>query len=275
MMSSTVSWCRGRSRSSRPAEATISPRASSGRRRRLRMGWALAGTRGRVRTRPAARRRAAGALDARALSSYGQSSEMVTDSTPKRRYRMRARAEAAAATEERLLAAGWRQFTERPYDDVRLTDVAAQAGVTVQTLHARFGRKDELFVAVWRWWAGPQGVSRDTAPVGDVRAAVRVLYASYEASGDAALRLLAQEDRIAAVKQMADDGRAWHRGWVERTFAPLIEGLPRAARERRLVALVVATDLLVWKLLRREMGLGRAAAERIVIDMVTASKGAP
>jgi hypothetical protein len=39
--------------------------------------------------------------------------------------------------------------------------------------------------------------------------------------------------------------------------------------------LVVATDLLVWKLLRREMGLGRATAERIVIEMVTATKGAP
>ena len=74
---------------------------------------------------------------------------------------------------------------------------------------------------------------------------------------------------------MADAGRAWHRAWVERTFAPLLEGLAGAARERRLVALVVATDLLVWKLLRREMGLGRRTAERIVTEMVTASKGAP
>ena len=37
---------------------------------------------------------------------------------------------------------------------------------------------------------------------------------------------------------------------------------------------LVATDLLVWKLLRREMGLGRATAERIVIEMITATKGA-
>ena len=70
-------------------------------------------------------------------------------------------------------------------------------------------------------------------------------------------------------------GRRWHRRWVERTFAPMLDGMPRAARERRLVALVVATDLLVWKLLRREMGLGRRAAEQIVTDMVTESTGAP
>ena len=140
---------------------------------------------------------------------------------------------------------------------------------------ARFGTKDELFVAAWLWAIGPEGARRDNAPVGDVREAVRLLYDSYELQGDAVLRLLAEEDRIPAVREMADAGRAWHRAWVERTFAPLLTGTKGAARERRLVALVVATDLLVWKLLRREMGLGRATAERIVIEMITATKGAP
>jgi AcrR family transcriptional regulator len=199
---------------------------------------------------------------------------MSGTAAPKRKYRMVARAEAAAATQERILAAAWRHFADRLYDDVRLADVAVDAGVTVQTLHARFGTKDAMFVAAWRWKMASMGASRDTAPVGDVRAAVRVLYDSYDADGDAALRLLAQEDRIPAVREMTDDGRAWHRAWVERTFAPLLDGLSGAARERRLVKLVVATDLLVWKLLRREMGLGRRTAERIVIEMVTALKGA-
>jgi AcrR family transcriptional regulator len=188
---------------------------------------------------------------------------------------MVARAEAAAATQERILASAWRHFSERPYEQVRLAEIAADAGVTVQTLHSRFGKKDELFVVAWLWTFGPEGARRDSARVGDVRAAVRILYDSYELQGDAGLRLLAAEDRIPAVREMTDAGRAWHRGWVERTFAPQLAGLRGAARERRLVSLVVATDLLVWKLLRREMGLGRATAERIVIEMVTATKGAP
>jgi AcrR family transcriptional regulator len=187
---------------------------------------------------------------------------------------MVARAEAAAATRARILAAGWRRFSERPFEQVRLADIAADAGVTVQTLHSRFGTKDELFVAAWRWAIGPEGARRDSAPVGDVRKAVRILYDSYELQGDAVLRLLAAEDRIAAVREMSDAGRAWHRGWVKRTFAPQLAGLTGAARERRLVSLVVATDLLVWKLLRREMGLGRPRAERIVAEMVTAVEGA-
>ena len=199
---------------------------------------------------------------------------------------MVARAEATAATRVRLLESAWRHFAERPFDDVRLTEVAADAGEAgmtpeqqyldlLQALHAHFGTKDALFTAAWDTRMAPEGTRRDSAPVGDVRTAVRVLYDSYDRDGDAVLRLLTQEERIPAVREMADAGRRWHRHWVERTFAPVLDGMPRAARERRLVALVVATDLLVWKLLRREMGLGRRAAEQIVTDMVTESKGAP
>jgi AcrR family transcriptional regulator len=200
---------------------------------------------------------------------------MAAETRTPRRYRMVARAEAAAATEERILDAAWRHFSERPYEEVRLSDVAADAGVSVQTLHSRLGTKDGLFVAAWRRMVGREGVRREAAPVGDVRAAVRILYDSYELRGDAVLRLLAEEDRIPAVREMADAGRAWHREWVARTFAPLVAGVAGAARERRLTSLVVSTDLLVWKLLRREMGLGRRTAERIVIEMVTSMKGAP
>lgn len=192
----------------------------------------------------------------------------------KRRYRMVARAEAIEATKEQILAAAMRHFAERPYEQVRLADIAADARVTVQTVHSHFGTKDGLFVAGWHWAGEKEQARRDSAPVGDVEAAVHLLYDSYERDGDAVLRLLAIEDRIPAVRCMTDEGRAFHRGWVERTFAPLLAGLRGAARERRLVSLVVATDLLVWKLLRRDMGLDRATAERIVTEMVTATKGA-
>src|SRR3954447_10891198 len=195
--------------------------------------------------------------------------------TARRKYEMTVRAESAAANRERMLAAAWRNFSQRPYDDVRLTDVAADAGVTVQTLHARFGPKEGLFVAAWESHMRPEGELRDTAPPGDVATAVRLIYGSYERDGDAVLRLISEEDRFPAIRRMTDAGRAWHRGWVERTFPQLYGGLGGAERERRIVALVVATDLQVWKLLRRDMQLGRRKAERIVIDMVTATKGAP
>jgi AcrR family transcriptional regulator len=186
---------------------------------------------------------------------------------------MVARADAATATRQRIAATAWAHFAARPYDDVRLADIASDAAVSVQTVHSAFGQKDELFVAAWRWMTRTD--RRATAPIGDVKNAVRLLYDSYESGGDAVLRLLAQEDRIPAVRQMTDAGRAYQREWVARTFAPHLAEVSGAARERRHVALIVATDLYTWKLLRRDMGLPRATAQRVVTEMIAATKGAP
>jgi len=112
--------------------------------------------------------------------------------------------------------------------------------------------------------------AREAAPVGQVPEAIANLFDAYEAHGGAVLRMLSQEERIPAVRQMTEAGRAYHRAWAQKTFAPQMQGLRGATRERRLSAIVVATDLLVWKLLRRDMALERAEAERIVGEMVVA-----
>jgi AcrR family transcriptional regulator len=181
---------------------------------------------------------------------------------------MTARADAAAATGERLLAAAWRHFSTWPYEQVRLHEVAAEAGVTQATLHARFGSKDELLTAAYAWFGAQEIAKREEAPVGDARAAIRVLFDRYEAHGPAILRMLAQEERIPQVRAMTDMGRRYHREWARRTFEPVVRGLRGAARRRRLTAIAVATDLLVWKLLRQEMGVERGEAELFVLGMV-------
>jgi AcrR family transcriptional regulator len=188
----------------------------------------------------------------------------------KRPYRMSARAEAAAATRERLLAAAWEQFAARPYDDVVLQEIAAAAGVTVQTLHLRFGSKEELFSAAFAWWGVREIATRNEAPVGDVPAAIANLFDHYESQGTAVLRMLSQEERIAAVAEMTAAGRAYHQAWVEKTLGPLLRGMRGPRRQRRLAALVVATDVFTWKLLRRDIGLKREEAESVVAEMVGA-----
>ena len=198
----------------------------------------------------------------------------------KRTYRMAARAEAAVATGERLLTAAWRHFATRPYEEVRLREVAAEAGVTAQTLHDRFGSKEELFIAAYAWFGQQEMSGRPPAPASDVPEAIAVLFDRYEAHGRAILRMLSQEERIPTIHQMTEAGRAYHRYWAETTFAPLLHGLRGDRRERRLTAIVVATDLLVWKLLRLDMKLPREEAERIVAEMVHGSpqagrRGAP
>lgn len=189
----------------------------------------------------------------------------------RRPYRMRARAAATAATGERLLAAAWRHFATRPYEDVALREIAAEAQVTVQTLHARLGSKDELFAAAYAWFGSDELASRPAAPTTDVAAAVASVFDRYEQHGRAILRMLSQEERIPAVQRMTDAGRAYHRHWAEVTFAPRLRDLRGQAHERRLAAIAVATDLLVWKLLRLDMGMERERAERVVLEMIGAA----
>ena len=183
---------------------------------------------------------------------------------------MSARARAASATVERLLAAAWRHFATRPYEQVRLREIAAEAGVTVQTLHLRFHSKDELLSAAYRWFGQQEISSRPPTPVGDVTEALTLLFDRYEEHGQAVLRMLSQEERIPAIKGMTDAGRAYHRHWVQTTFEPQLDGLSGELYERRLAAILLATDLLAWKLLRQDMQLDRESSERVIAEMIQA-----
>jgi AcrR family transcriptional regulator len=183
---------------------------------------------------------------------------------------MSARADAAAATRGRLLAAAWRHFATRPYENVRLREIALEANVTVPTLHAHFHSKDQLFTAAFLRWGQQEMTQRDEAPVGDTRAAIRVLFDSYETHGTAILRMISQEEQLPAIRQMTDAGRAYHRAWAERTFRPLLRGMRGDSQEQRLRAIIAATDLLVWKVLRQDMQLDRRDAERTMAEMVPA-----
>src|SRR5215211_7516628 len=143
--------------------------------------------------------------------------------TPQRRpYRMRARAEATAETGQRILEAVIELHRERFFDQVTLEDIAGRAGVTVQTVIRRFGNKERLIEAAAEEGTRQVVRQRDQAPVGDIAGAVENLVDHYEEWADSALRLLAQEERVAAFHSVTDAARALHHEWVERTFAPLI-----------------------------------------------------
>jgi hypothetical protein len=114
---------------------------------------------------------------------------------------------------------------------------------------------------------------RDAAPVGDIAGAVANVVEHYERWGANRLRLLSEEDRIAIVAENVRGGRRYHWSWVERTFAPLIDGRNRAARKRRIAALVALTDVYTWKLLRRDLGLSRAETERTLVELITKLEG--
>jgi AcrR family transcriptional regulator len=199
--------------------------------------------------------------------------EEVAGSRETRRYRMGARAEAAAETGRRILGAVIELHMERYYDRISLEDIAERAGVTVQTVLRRFGSKDQLIDAASEEVRGRVSEQRDEAPVGDVAGAVDNLVDHYEEQGEGVLRLLAQEDRVPAFRRATDAGRALHRGWVERTFAPFLAEREGEARERLLAELVAVCDVYVWKVLRKDMGLSRGQTELALVEIIVALKG--
>lgn len=185
-------------------------------------------------------------------------------------YRMSARAKAAASTHTRILEVAIRQFSDRFYDEVSLAEVAREAGVTVQTVLRRFGSKEGLTEAATAVGVERVRIERWTSPPGDLDAAVRGLLAHYEMWGDRSLRFLAQEQRVAAMGRVVDAGRALHHEWVDHVFAPWLARKRGAVRARLRARLIAVTDVYVWKIVRRDLGLDSRAVEVTLRELVTA-----
>lgn len=186
---------------------------------------------------------------------------------------MSARAEAAQATATAVLNAAVELFTDRPYDEVSLAQVAADAGVTQRTVIRRFGTKEGLFTAAMEHAVEQIVRDRDQAPVDDIAGAVRNVIEHYERWGTNRLRMISQEERIPIVREHVQFGRRMHREWVERTFPRLLDGLPAPTRARRITGLVVLTDLYTWKLLRLDLGLDLAETVQTLTDQIDALQG--
>ncbi len=187
-----------------------------------------------------------------------------------RRYQQRARAQSAEATGRRIIDAFLARLMTHWYDEITLDRVAADAGVTVQTVVRRFGGKDGLLANAVQTLALPINARR-AGPPGDVGRLVANLVADYEQTGDAVIRLLALEPRHPALKAVLDFGRREHRRWVSTAFAERLSALGPAARERAVDAFVVATDVYTWKLLRRDMARGVAATTATMRHLVRAA----
>jgi AcrR family transcriptional regulator len=205
-------------------------------------------------------------------TGFGVISSRMNIAAAKRVYRQSARAAAAEATGERIVDAFARQLRERWFDEIRLEEVARDAGVAVQTVIRRFGGKEGLLDAVHQRLGGEIRQRREVAP-GDADGAVASLIEDYEEVGDLIMRTLAQEERYAPLKAITDIGRAMHREWIGTAFAPWLDGMTMEQRRRATDALVVAGDIYVWKLLRRDMKRPLAEYQTLLETMCAAAIG--
>jgi AcrR family transcriptional regulator len=172
--------------------------------------------------------------------------------------------ERIAETTEALLASG-------AFGDVTLQAIAASAGVSVQTVLRHHGSRDGCIEAAAERMLARIEDQRGRTPPGDVGAALHALLNHYEAEGRLVLNLLAQEDADPKARGAVERGRAYHRDWVERVLGPASSSLDRETID----ALVAATDLYVWKLLRLDLERSRedtlAVLHRIVLSILETS----
>ncbi len=192
-----------------------------------------------------------------------------------RPYRMNARAEAAAETGRRILAAATALVAERYYDEVSLAEIAREAGVTVQTVLRRFGSKEGLVDAAVRAATVDVRAARWAAAPGDLVAAVHGLVEHYELWGERSLRFLAQEETTPPMRRVTDAGRALHHAWVDHAFAPWLQASAPSRTQILRATLIAASDVGVWKVLRRDLGLDVVATEAALLRMLGGLLGAP
>lgn len=187
-----------------------------------------------------------------------------------RDYQQTARAEAAEASTRRIIESFLKRAETQWFDKIKLEDVAADAGVTVQTVVRKFGSKMGLLEVAHKHMGESVAVRR-LAPPGDLDGAINALTRDYEEAGPLVLRLLDQEQMHPVLKPTLDVGRRGHREWLQEVFADQLKALPPARRQATLDALVVAADIYVWKLVRLDLGRPIPAYKQIVRQMIRAA----
>jgi AcrR family transcriptional regulator len=182
-------------------------------------------------------------------------------------YRMVARAEGMSATRERIVHAALKLAIEQAFEDITLVAIARAAGVSHQTVLNHFESKEKVAAAAAEMLSLQTQAARDKALPNDPVGAIAILVGEYERFGDAGARWAMASARLGSLAPMLDRARAGHQAWLERIFAEHLPKTP-AARRRALHALHAATDVYVWKLLRRDLQLARTDTERIMLHLV-------
>ena len=137
----------------------------------------------------------------------------------------------------------------------------------------RFATKENLFLEFMARFHDELGAIRARLAAAR-RSAVRVVPRQYELMGDANVSVLGLEHRLPALAQVSRTGRDRHRQWIEDVFGEQLPADPRA-RHTVVAAVYAATDVYVWKLLRRDLGNSLAETTRVMERLVRGALAPP
>jgi AcrR family transcriptional regulator len=189
-----------------------------------------------------------------------------------REYRMSARADSAELTRERIVDAMLARFATAPYERIRLDDIAADAGVTVQTVIRRFGGKPGLMTTVVERELGRIAAAREEASGAAPTPAdiIAALVQHYERYGDLILKTYSEAPLVPGLPELAARGREYHVDWCQRAFGDVLDpALDGVTRRRRLAQIVAICDATTWRILRADGALTPTETERALLELLT------
>lgn len=181
---------------------------------------------------------------------------------------MTARAESSARTADAILDATMALLLDKPAVEITLADIAAGAGVTVQTVLRRFGGRDSVFAGAIERFATEVFEQRGSAVGKNLDEVIANLVEHYERWGALMLKMLGESAAAPAIAAALQAGRDYHRRWCREVFAGSIDALPARHRARRLAQLVAICDLRTWEILHIGSGLNSAQCRLALHEML-------
>lgn len=173
---------------------------------------------------------------------------------------MTGRAKDAELTAERIVDAMLTRLRSTPYEHIRIDDIAADAGVTGQTVIRRFGSKPALMNATVERELGRIVAAREAAAHASALDTIRALVLHYELYGALILKTYSEAPLVPGLPEITARGREYHVDWCRRAF-PLEPTLTESDRARRTAQIVAICDATTWRILRFDGGLGPAETE--------------
>lgn len=182
---------------------------------------------------------------------------------------MSARAESAEQTGERIVDAMLARLRGTAYERIRLDDVAADAGVAVQTVIRRFGGKAGLTTTVVERELARIVAAREDAGQDSVASTVTALVAHYEVYGALILKTYSEAPQVPGLAEIVGRGRAYHVDWCRRTFERHLDPVAgEETRRVRLAQVVAVCDATTWRILRFDGALTPDETERALGELL-------
>ena len=180
---------------------------------------------------------------------------------------MTGRAKNAEITAERIVDAMLARLRTTPYEHIRIEDIAADAGVTGQTVIRRFGSKPALMNATVERELSRIVAAREAAAHASAVDTIRDLVLHYERYGALILKTYSEAPLVPGLPEITARGRAFHVDWCRRAFT-LDPSLTQRESARRIAQIVAICDATTWRIIRFDGGLDPAQTEIALQELI-------